>query len=634
MSTLNKAINMLDKVGVFSRWTNIIGISALFLMIVLNFVDVILDTRLIHHPISGVTELTEIMMICGIWLAVAHSQNEKGHLTIDVVTSRLSSLNRLSVDFVVSILSMGTVGIIIKKVIDQAIYFAGKDMMHAQYLDIPSVPFAIIIAIGAIALWLLMLRDFLKIIVEAIQAGVSRLRWAIMVAMPVILAVLFILLMQPDLFNIEMTLLAVIGIVVFLLLMAAGMPLAFTMMLTAIIFIGNIRGSSTALDMIATDIYRSSGSYAFSVLPFFMLMGFFCLYARFGEDLYNAGYRWLGHMRGGLSYATIGACTGFAAIVGDPIASVSTMGSAAMPQMQKYKYDNQLSSGSIVAGSSLGPIIPPSSAFILVGLLTGVPIGSLLISGIIPGLVIAALFAILVYFWCRIRPQAGPVGEKSTWAPRFLSLKAGGPVLIVFLVCIGGIYTGIFTPTRGGAVGAFSAFIIALLMGRYRWSNFSQALLDGGKNVSTVFLILIGAQMFTRFLAWCNVSGIITDYFTGLGMSPTVFMLVTLLFFFILGCFIDILPMILIGFPIFFPIAMTMGIDPIWFCLLMVVVINLGGMTPPFGIIMFVLKGIRKDIPMDAIYKGTLPFVLATIVAMVILFLIPVLTTWLPGMLS
>jgi tripartite ATP-independent transporter DctM subunit len=634
MSTLNKAINVLDKVGVFSRWTNIIGILALFLMIVLNFVDVILDTRLIHHPISGVTEITEIMMICGIWLAVAHSQNEKGHLTIDVVTSRLSPLNRLSVDFIVSILSMGTVGIIIKKVIDQAIYFAEKNMMHAQYLDIPSVPFALIIAIGAIALWLLILRDFLKIIVEAIQAGTSKYRWTIMVAVPIILAVLFVLLMQPDLWNIEMTLLAVIGIVVFLALMAAGMPLALTMILTAIIFIGNIRGSSTALDMIATDIYRSSGSYAFSVLPFFMLMGFFCLYARFGEDLYDAGYRWLGHMRGGLSYATIGACTGFAAIVGDPIASVSTMGSAAMPQMQKYKYDNQLSAGSIVGGSSLGPIIPPSSAFILVGLLTGVPIGSLLISGIIPGLVIAALFVILVYFWCRIRPQAGPIGEKSAWGPRFVSLKAGGPVLLVFLVCIGGIYTGIFTPTRGGAVGAFSAFVIALIMGRYRWSNFSQALLDGGKNVSTIFLILIGAQMFTRFLAWCNISGVITDFFTGLGMSSSVFMLVTLLFFFIMGCFIDILPMILIGFPIFFPIAMTMGIDPIWFCLLMVVVINLGGMTPPFGIIMFVLKGIRKDIPMDAIYKGTLPFVLATVVALVILFLIPALSTWLPGLMK
>jgi tripartite ATP-independent transporter DctM subunit len=507
-------------------------------------------------------------------------------------------------------------------------------MMHAQYLNIPSAPFAAIIALGATAFWLLLFRDFLKVIVEARQTGISGLRWAIMVAVPVILAVLIGFFMQKGFLHIDLGLLAVIGIAVFIILMLAGVPLAITMILTAIIFISNIRGSLTAFDMIATDSYRTSGSYSFSVLPFFMLMGFFALYARFGEDLYSAGYKWLGHMRGGLSYATIGACTGFAAIVGDPIASVSTMGSAAYPQMKKYNYDDHLSSGSIVAGSSLGPIIPPSSAFILVGLLTGVPIGAMLISGVVPGLIMAAIYCLVVYGWCRIYPKAGPASEKSAWRPRFVSLKAGGPVLVVFLVCIGGIYTGIFTPTRGGAVGAFAAFVIALLMRRYNWKNFTQALLDGGKNVSTVFFILVGAQMFTRFLAWCNLSNNMTAFINGLGMSPTVFMITTLVFFTILGCFIDILPMILIGFPIFFPIATALGINPIWFCLLIVVVINLGGMTPPVGIIMFVFKNIRREVPIASIYKGTLPFVLATVAAVAIIFLVPSLTTWLPNLMK
>lgn len=632
MNALNKTINALDKVGIFSRWTNIIGITALFSMIVLNFVDVILDTNWFRSPINGVTELTEIMMITGIWLAVAHSQNEKGHLVIDVVTSRLSSLNRLSLEFISSILCLGTVGIIIKKVIDQAIYFADKHMMHAQYLNIPSVPFAIIIAIGATALFLLLFRDFLKTIVEGIKAKISVIRWTIMIIVPVILAVLIYFFMQKNLWQIDMTLLAVLGIVFFLILMLSGVPLAFTMILTAIVFIGHIRGPLTAFDMIATDIYRTSGSYGFAVLPFFMLMGFFSLHARFGEDLYHAGYKWLGHYRGGLSYATIGACTGFAAIVGDPVASVSTMGSAAYPQMKKYNYDDHLSSGSIVAGSSLGPIIPPSSAFILVGLLTGVPIGAMLISGVIPGLILAGIFMLVVYVWCRKNPNAGPAGEKSAWKDRFVSLKAGGPVLLVFLVCIGGIYMGFFTPTRGGAVGAFSALVIALVMNRYRWKNFSQALLDGGKSVSTVFLILVGAQMFTRFLAWCNISDTMTNYITNLGLSPTAFMILSLLFFFVMGCFIDILPMILIGFPIFFPIATALAINPIWFCLLMVTVINLGGMTPPVGIIMFVLKGIRKEIPISTIYRGTLPFVIATAIGIAIIFLAPSLATWLPGL--
>jgi tripartite ATP-independent transporter DctM subunit len=634
MQSLNKVINILDKVSIFSRWTNIIGITFLFLMIVLNFVDVILDTKIILHAIKGATEITEVMMIAGIFLAVANSQNEKAHISVDAVTSLLSQKWRLIVGFITSLLGLGTIALVIWRVILQAIYFAEKNMMHAQYLGIPSVPFTIIIAIGVIALWLLMLRDFLKIIVEANQVSLSKYQWLIMVAVPVFLAVFIVFWMQPKLWDFDLTALAVIGIIFFVALLLSGMPIAYTMILTAVVFVGNIRGASTAFNMVATDIYRTSGTYAFAVLPFFVLMGYFCLHAKFGEDLYIWGYRWFGHLRGGLSTATICACTAFAAIVGDPIAAVSTMGSAAMPEMNKYEYDSRLSAGSIVAGASLGPIIPPSSAFILVGFLTGVPIGKLLISGVVPGLLMSACFILVVYIWCRINPQLGPAGAKSNWGARFSSLKAVGPVLVIFIVAIGGIYAGLFTPTRGGAVGAFAAFVLALVMRRYTWKSFTQALLDGGRTVSTVFLILIGALMFTRFVAWCNISETLTALIINLGLSPTVFMLVTLIFFLFMGFWIDILPMILIGFPVFFPIAMAMGIDPIWFCLLIVVVINLGGMTPPVGVIMFVLKGVRPEIPINTIYRGTLPFVFATVVAVIIIFLVPVLATWLPNLMK
>lgn len=632
MQSLNKVINILDKVSIFSRWTNFIGIALLFLMIVLNFVDVILDTKLILHAIKGTTEITEVMMIAGIFLAVANSQNEKAHISVDAVTSQLSPKGQLILKFITSLLGLGTIALVIWKTIDQAFYFASKNMMHAQYLNIPSVPFTIIIAIGVTALWLLMLRDFLKIVVEAVQTRLSGYHWAIMAIVPVLLAVFIVFWMQPKLWDFELTSLAVIGIVFFVVLLLSGMPIAFTMILTAVVFVGNIRGSSTAFNMVATDMYRTAGTYAFAVLPFFVLMGYFCLHAKFGEDLYVWGYKWFGHLKGGLSTATICACTAFAAIVGDPIAAVSTMGSAAMPEMNKYKYDTRLSAGSIVAGASLGPIIPPSSAFILVGFLTGVPIGALLVSGIGPGLLMAFCFICVVYFWCRINPQLGPAGGKSTWRERFTSLKAVGPVLIIFAVAIGGIYTGLFTPTRGGAVGAFAAFVLALAMRRYTWQSFTRALLDGGRTVSTVFLILIGALMFTRFIAWCNITKTMTDLIINLGLSPTIFMIITLIFFLIMGCFIDILPMILIGLPIFFPIATALGLNPIWFCLLFVVVTNLGGMTPPVGVIMFVLKGVRPEIPINTIYRGTLPFVFATAASIIIIFLVPGIATWLPGL--
>jgi tripartite ATP-independent transporter DctM subunit len=632
MQALHKIINILDKVSIFSRWTNIIGIAALFLMIIFNFIDTIMDVVIFHRPLSGVTEITEIMMICGISLALAHCQDEKAHIAVDVITSKLSNTNRLVVEFITSIIGMGTIGLVIWRVIDQAAYFASKNMMHKQYLPIPSAPFAVVIAVGITAMWLLMFRDFLKIIVESIKTGLDKYQWFIMVAVPIILTVFLCFFMQKGFWEIDRDVLAILGICFFTALLLAGIPIAYTMMLTAIVFISHIRGPITAFDMVATDVYRSLGSYAFAVLPFFMMMGFFCLHARFGDDLYDAGYRWIGHLRGGLSYATIGACTGFAAIVGDPIASVSTMGTGALPQMRRYKYDDMLSTGSIVAGSCLGPIIPPSSAFVLVGLLTGVPIGSLLICGIIPGLLIAACYAIVIFIWCRIYPSAGPAGEKSGWWPRIKSLKAGGPVVIIFLVCIGGIYLGIFTPIRGGAVGAFAAFLLGLIMKRYSWKNFAQALLDGGKSISAVFIILISAVMFTRFLGWCNVSNTLTSAINSIGLSGTGFMILTLLFFFIIGFPVDILPMMLIGFPIFFPIAKALGLDPLWFCLLLVIIIDAAEMTPPVGITMFVLRSISKDIPLNTIFKGVLPFCFAMLLAIVILFLVPPLTTWLPSL--
>ncbi|MDD5701407.1 MAG: TRAP transporter large permease subunit [Dehalococcoidales bacterium] len=631
-SGLEKVVHVFDKVGVFARWTNIVGVFLLFTMIVLNFVDVILDTKLIHSAISGATELTEVMMICGIFLAVAHSQNEKGHIVVDLVTSKLSQKGQLVLGFIVNYLAIGTIGLVIWRTFLQTLYFADKNVMHGQYLGLPSYIFMAVIVIGVTSMFLLIIRDFLKIISDSIKAGLSPSQWAVMLIVPLVLTVFIVYWMQPQLFEMELTILAVIGIAFFLLLLLAGMPIYLTMMLTAVVFIGHIRGPNTAFNMIATDMYRVSGSYGFAVMPFFMLMGFFCLHAKYGADLYVWGYRWFGHLRGGLSIATIGACTMFAAIVGDPIASVSTMGSAAYPEMKKYKYSDKISAGSIVGGSSLGPIIPPSSAFILVGLLTGLPIAGLLVSGVLPGILLAASFILVIVIWCRINPNLAPAGEKTAWGPRLKSLTSVFPVLVIFIVSIGGIYLGFFTPTRGGAVGAFTAFVLALLMRRFTWKSFIQALLDGGKAVSTVFFILIAAQMFTRFIAWCNVTNTMTEFITNIGLGGTGFMIITMVFLAIMGCFIDVLPMILIGLPIFYPIAAGLGIDPIWFSLLFVMVTNLGGMTPPFGVVMFVFKGIQPTVPMSVIYRGTIPFVLTTVAVLVIIFLVPGLATWLPGL--
>jgi tripartite ATP-independent transporter DctM subunit len=633
MNYLEKGIHLLDYVGVFSRWTNVLGLGFLFLMIAVTFIDVIMR-YIFNRPFLGVIELTEVLMIVAIFMAVAHTQDQKKHIIIDVITNQLKEKSRLALEFITAFLGLGTLIILTWRMIVQIIFFTGRNQMHSQMLPIPAAPFAAVIALGCFCLTLLLLRDLLKQVVEASKLKLNWSYWLIMLGVPVVFIVLALSWMQPESWKISLPLLGFIGIVFSLVLMLAGMPIAFSLILTALLFTAHIRGPEISLNTLGTELYRNAGTYNWSVLPFFVVMGFVCFHARFGDDLYYTAYKWLGHLKGGMAIATIMACTGFAAIVGDSVAAVATMGTVAMPQMKKYNYDDRLSTGAILGGASLGPIIPPSTLFIIYGVLTSVSVGAMFIAGIIPGLILAAIFTLIIIIWCRISPNLAPTGESSTWKVRLTSLKSVGPVLILFVLVIGGIYMGAFTPTEGGAIGAMGAFFIGLAMKRWRWSNIRQALLTSGSTVSMVFLILAGALMFTRFVGWCNLSGTLTTLINESGLSAMIFVLLVLLVLFVLGMFIDTMPLILIGVPIVAPVAKAFGLDPVWFGIVYCVDINLGTLTPPVGITLFVMKGMNKEIPMSTIYRGSIPFCLGTLLCLIIIYLVPSLVTWLPGLLK
>jgi C4-dicarboxylate transporter DctM subunit len=302
--------------------------------------------------------------------------------------------------------------------------------------------------------------------------------------------------------------------------------------------------------------------------------------------------------------------------------------------MKKYKYDNRLSTGSIAGGSIIGPIIPPSIPFIIYGVITGVSIGRLFVAGIIPGLMLGLAFGITIYVWCRINPNIGPAGERTGWRLRIISLSASAPILILFALVIGGIYGGIFSPSEGGAVGAIGALIIGLVMRRFTLGKIWQSLIDTARVLSMLLLIVNGAVLFTRFVAWCNVTGVVSDALIGLGLHGLAIVLIILVLFLILGCFVDVLTLTLIGVPIVHPIAVAQGVDPLWFALSMVLVLIMGSLTPPVGINLFTMKGMAKDIPMGSIYRGALPFIIAGLVVIAILFVAPVLVTWLPNLLK
>jgi tripartite ATP-independent transporter DctM subunit len=627
---LQKIVHILDKVGTFSRWINIAGISALLAVVIVNFFDVFLR-YIFNRPLKGMTNITEILLITAVFLAVAHTHNEKGHIAIDLITSKLKAKARIMMEIITSLLGAGLFAIIIWRTSVQTLYLAQSNIMHGQFLSIPATPFSAVIVLGCTMLFLLLIRDILSNIVEAISLGLKRYHWVIMLIIPIIVLVLAGLWMQPDLWDLNLPTVGLIGVLFSLLFFMTGMPISFVLILTGFLFIGHIRGTPAAFDIIGTELYRTTGSYSWAVLATFVLMGFFCLHARFGEDLYRTTHRWVGHMPGGLAVATIGACTGFAAMVGDGLTATATMGAVSLPEMKRYKYDNRLSTGSILIGGSLGPIIPPSVTFIIFGILTQQSIGKLFIAGIIPGLLLAIAYILVIYIWCRFYPGFGPSAEKPPLKERLLSLRATAPVIILFVLVVGGIYAGVFTPSEGGSIGAVGAIVIGLSMKRWNWKSFSRSLQDGGKVISMAFLILCGAVMFTRFAAWCNLSGVITEFITGLGLSPNGVMVLILFIFFILGFVVDMMPLVLIGVPIVYPLAIAYGFDPIWFSVLVVLLINVGTVTPPVGISLFALKGVDRSMPMSIIYTGVLPFVLVTIIVVALIFIFPSLTTWLPS---
>jgi tripartite ATP-independent transporter DctM subunit len=629
-SVLIKAIHALDKVGLYSKWINIFGVFVIFLTTGLVCADVIM--RFFDHPIRGVTEIVEVMMITAVFFGLAHTYNEKGHISMDLITPRLSAKVKSVWEFCTTLIGLALFVIITWRVLLQTISFAQRNLNHG-YTPIPVAPFSAFIVLGCILMSILMVRDLLLNISDGLKLKLSWYHWLLKAGIPALFTIGCLLLVQPDLWQVSLATLALVGIVFSLALMMTGMPIAIVLILTSFLFISHIRGLPTGLDILGTNLYRTTGNFLWAVVAFFVLMGYFCLHAGFGKDLYYTAHRWIGHWRGGLAMATVAACTGFAAIVGDTLSCVVTFGSISLPEMRKYKYDDKLSTASVIAGASLGPLIPPSMGAIVYGLLTQVSIGQLFVAILIPGAIMAICFVAVIVFWCWRNPNLGPGGDRSTWKPRFLSLKSVAPVLILAVACVGGIYTGAFSPSEGGAIGAFVAVIIGLIMGRFRWKNFSESLLSSAKVVSMFFLLIIGAVMFSQFMAWCHVSQEATTFLNSFGLPPLAIEGLIILIFFVLGFVMDGGALLLIGVPIVYPITVALGADPLWFAVCVLVASDMGSITPPYALNIFALKGITKDIPIGVMYAGIMPFVLASAVALFLTFFIPSLSTWLPNLL-
>jgi C4-dicarboxylate transporter DctM subunit len=427
----------------------------------------------------------------------------------------------------------------------------------------------------------------------------------------------------------------VIGVICILLLflfMALEMNVGLAMALSAFLGLIYLMGMSQALHVLGNAPFRTAAAYTMSVIPLFVLMGSLSLYAGVSEDLYSTTYKFFGHLPGGLAMATTVACAGFAATCGSSVATAVTIGSIALPEMKKYNYAPSLAAGSLAAGGTLGILIPPSIGFILYSMLTDESIGKLFIAGIVPGILLTGLFVLTIYLQVRRNLRLGPPGPRASLREKIASMKGIGGALALFILVIGGLYGGIFTPTEAGGVGAFGSFLLMAIRGKLNLKNLIHVLMDTGKVTAMCFIILTGANVFGYFMAVTRIPAELAKLAVALPLHPILVVIFILIIYLFLGCVVDAIAMIVLTVPIFYPVILELGFDAIWFGVITVIVMEMALITPPVGMNVFAIAGVSSDIPLYKIFQGILPFLAAIVLLVAALITIPQIATFLPNL--
>lgn len=423
----------------------------------------------------------------------------------------------------------------------------------------------------------------------------------------------------------------VIGVLSMFVLMALRVPIAIAMVLPAVVGIYYLKGGVSLATTIESIFWTQSTNYALSTIPMFILMGEFLFVSGVTNDLFYTFRKWFGHFRGGMAIATIGASAGFAAASGSSIATTGTIGVITAKEMLKAGYDKALTGGSIVAGGTLGILIPPSTILILYGMLTGESIGKLLIAGIIPGILLTLLFILTIVISVALNPKLAPKGESSSWKERFSSLKYTIWILGLFIVVIGGMYIGLFSPTEAAAVGAFGSFLIAAVRRKMSWENCKISLVNTLKSTGFLFAIVLGSFSLNHLLVITHLPGALVSFITDLDMSKWMIFIIIIIIYIILGAFMDSLSMVVITVPILLPVVQSLGFDLIWFGIVVVLVIEMGLITPPVGMSCFVLNGVVKELDLGTIFKGAFRFLIPILVLLALLYIFPNIVLYLPN---
>ncbi|MEK9970777.1 MAG: TRAP transporter large permease subunit [Ferrovibrio sp.] len=616
-------------------WTNrvaqAIGGGALILMMGVTVTDVVLR-NLFSIVVPGGLEINGLLMILVALSTLGVVELARGHIKVDMLLQLMPEHARLPTVAGGLLLTLGTIAITASEILKEASLLM-EDSVVTGVLKVPEWPFALIAAI-----FMLLFAVALLINLGATLKSVIALRspraMAICLAWLLAAAAIFCLVLFPQTLPFEMTRASrgIVSIALCFVLIFLGVHVAAAMALTALIGISLLIGTKASLTSIGTTALDVVGDQTWSVIPLFTWMGLLVVASGFAEDLYRAAYRWIGHLPGGLASASTVSCAGLSSIVGDTLSGVYAMGSIALPQMKSYGYDMKLATASIACAATIGVMIPPSLAFIVYGMITEVSIGKLFMAGVLPGILFAVILVLLITVRTLINPSLAPRGETSTWRERLQASSGVWPVLVLMLLVLGGIYTGIVTPNEAGGIGVAGALLISVVTRRLTWRAFLQSIEQTLRLTAGIILIFLFATAFSRFIAISGLTQQIATLVADLKLGPYELIGAILAFYVVIGMFMNALPALVLTVPLFYPLAMNAGFDPVWFGVLVVIMVELGVVTPPIGVNVFAIASMTTDVSMYQIFRGVFPFWVAYFALVLLIIIFPQIALVLPSL--
>ncbi|GAB6147357.1 TRAP transporter large permease [Desulfocicer niacini] len=608
-----------------------LGGACVALMMFVVAIDVILRYGL-SMPISFSVELTQILLLIVVYLGIGCCGLNKSHVAIDVIVSRFSKEVQAVISLIGGLISFCLLTAFIWQTILQSKIFS-KFSQTTSGLHIPFSVLLFVVAVGCSYLWFILLRDFISSLNKALLIKSKYIKLWLVVGC--IISLLFVLSpiiasqlgIKPD-----ANTLVVCSIFFLLFLLFFNIPVAYAMAIVGVLGVSWMVSTDTGLGLLRTVPYRTGMFYDMSVIPLFILMGEICGKSGLVADLYGAVYTWIGFVPGGLGVATIGASTGFAAVSGSSVASAGAMSKICYPEMKRYNYDRGFAMGCVAVGGTLGTIIPPSMDFIIYGILTGTSIGELFVAGIIPGLLIASGYVLVTILVCKFNPNCGPRGPKTTWKMKRHAFTKIWGVVLLFLLVIGGIYLGIFTPLEGAGMGAFGSLLFAIARKKMTLKGFVESLKSTVEMSAMIMFILTGAFILSYFLTMTQTPFKLADFLGSLPVPPMAIIGAIMIMYLLLGCVMDVFSAVIVTIPVIFPVVMQLGFDPIWYGVLMIIVCEMGLISPPVGLNLFIVSAMDKTVPMSAIYRGVLPFIAIELVILALIIIFPQISTFLPSL--